>query len=236
MTHAAAVLACAAVTVTAIALGRRAGPHTAAETLGRRTVAALGISLWVVYVIYFLLPPHFDPATSLPFQLCDLAAAAAVLALLTARRAFITLVVFWGLALSSWGFITPILTQGPASARFWLFWLLHLLIVGAAFYFLVVHRYRPRARDLALAIGVSLTYGLLAFSANALFGSNYGFLGPTTPRNPTPLDYLGAWPLRALWITLLAIGAMTAVWAVLRTVPAATNDPDAPPQRRGPSP
>jgi uncharacterized membrane protein YwaF len=58
-----------------------------------------------------------------------------------------------------------------------------------------------------------------------IFGWNYGFLGEATPDVPTPVDMLGPYPLRIVWMIL--IGAMT---FVLMWLPFAAKRRRHPPQ------
>ncbi|GJQ30824.1 MAG: hypothetical protein HBSAPP03_27080 [Phycisphaerae bacterium] len=197
--HALCVAGFVLAVIVLLVAGRRAGPH---EPRARRVVVILLWLFIVVYNAYYLWPSRFDPAVSLPLQLCDLALLAAPLALAGVAWAR-PLLYFWGLLLSSQGFISPTVEVGPAHARFWLFWISHAVIVGGAVYDLVVLRYRPRFADFAWAYGAGVAYILAMFEFNRRTGFNYGFVGSSTPGAPTLLDHLGPWPGRVLWMILL---------------------------------
>ncbi|MGQ0538935.1 MAG: TMEM164-related integral membrane acyltransferase, partial [Gemmatimonadaceae bacterium] len=115
--------------------------------------------------------------------------------------------------------LTPDLESGPAKHAFWIFWLMHVLIVGGAVYALVVRGYRPTRRDCGFAIAVGWLWLAIVFGLNLLTGENYGYLGPAKPSQPTLIDVLGPWPLRVLWMGLLGTAAMALLqlpWAARR--------------------
>ena len=190
--------------------------------MGPRLDRAVSIAIVLAYLTvnaWWLYPAHIEPGNSLPIQLCDLAALSAALAFLTGKRIFRALLYFWGIGLSTQGFITPTTEHGPEHGEFWMHWINHGAVVGAAVYDLIVRRYRPTWRDWRTAIIVSLVYLTLIFLLNMIQGWNYAFVGNHKPEQPTLIDHLGAWPLRVLWIALIAAGAMTLLmipWEIAR--------------------
>jgi hypothetical integral membrane protein (TIGR02206 family) len=170
-------------------------------------------------IIYWALPPRLNINESLPFQLCDLAGIIAGLAMLFRPRAFHTLLYFWGLALSTQSFITPILhvDEGPVTLRFWLFWLTHLQIIGSAVYDLVVGGYRPTWRDYLVAFGCTAAYAALATAVNLSLDTNYGYLGSKLPEAGTALDFLPPWPLRPFGLALVAAVWLAVFWLIWPT-------------------
>ena len=206
--------ACVALMVGACRLGWlwRAGPREAA--LRRRWGWAIVVAK-VADTTYQMSPGRFTPGSSLPIQLCDLAAVAAAVAMLTQRREWRTLLYFWGIGLSTQALVTPTLEGGPASPSFWLFWTTHLMIVGSAVYDLVVLGYRPHWRDFALAWGVTVLWVLAVMAVNLPTGFNYGFLGREAPGRATLIDRLGPWPQRVFLVSGIVTGwyaVMTAAW------------------------
>lgn len=172
----------------------------------------VGVNLWSL--VYWLEPARYDVRTSLPLQLCDLACLLAPLVFLAGWRWARTMVYFWGLTLSTQAFVTPILTTGPSDMAYWVFWLVHLSIVGSAAYDMTVRGYRPGVRDLGVAIGASLVYLGIVLSVNAWLDANYGYVGRSVPGNPTIVDRLGAWPLRVVWLVCIGILGMIVLWAI----------------------
>lgn len=217
-THAAAAAVCAAILVVLIFAGRRASPPR--ERLGRHVAGWISLGVWLVANVYWCVPPQLDVARSLPLHLCDVAGVIAPISMLSEKRWPRVLMYFWGLLLSSQGFIQPTLTAGPATFEFWLFWATHLIIVGSAIYDIAVRRLRLTRRDLAFALAASWAYAVPIFIFNwaAVFvfkwsdAFNYGYVGPKLPSNGTILNALGSWPLRALWLALIGSAAMIAAY------------------------
>lgn len=169
-------------------------------------------ALWISYQAYDFTQHGFDPRYTLPLQMCDVATVIAALVFVRPSRRLQSLAYFWGLALSTQAIITPDLAGGPTSLSFWAFWLYHLFVVGAGVYVVAVQRFRPEWSDLRFALLTGVLYAAGIFAIDAAFGLNYGYLGRGTPSRPTLLDVLGPWPLRVVFMVLLAAGAMTVLW------------------------
>lgn len=211
--HALTVLACFAAMAAASGLGR-SWRGTDRERRFCTTWAWAVLAFQTAVSIYWLLPANFDLNYSLPLQLCDLAAFVAPLALLTQRRPLRTLLYFWGIGLSTQAFFTPIVTTGLASLHFWLFWIGHVVIVGSAIYDVAVRGYRPGLRDLAFASAFSVALTLAMVALNIALGSNYLYVGDSSPENPTLVDKLGPWPLRIIPMMALGLTVYLIIWAV----------------------
>lgn len=212
--HLAASTASALAILGLILLGRRWR-----GSLGERRIRiawSASIVLFQVYVVaWFLLPANFDPGESFPLHLCDLAAWVAPFALIGRWRAARAILFFWGLGLSSQAFITPTLTAGLDSPRFWIFWIQHIQIVGSAIYDMVVGGFIPRWRDFWIATAANVAYAVVILPLDVLYGLNYGYVGPSLADRPTIVDRLGSWPLRIIWIAALAEGVMALLVLIL---------------------
>ncbi len=217
-THCAMLLLCAGGWLLAIRAARRRR-GTPRE---RRFRLAFGRSILLLnaaWLAWKVTPGRFDLADSLPLHLCDAAWMAAAWSLLSGgdpRRLRHQLVYYWGLGLSPLGLLTPDLDAGPATIGFWVFWIRHWQIVGAALVNLAAFRVRPSWRAFLGACAVTAALVAPVTLLNAACGTFYFYTGPSLPGNPTPLDLLGRWPLRILWIVLL-----TALLFFLMTLPAA---------------
>lgn len=160
---------------------------------------------------YYLLPGQGGIKYSLPLQLCDLAAVAAVWALWTYSSTAFALTYFWGLTLTSQAFISPALT-GPdfPSLQFLSFFGMHSLVLWAAIYLIWGAGLRPDWRSYRVAVLVTIGWGVVMFGFNQLEGTNYGFL-TAKPLAASLLDVLGPWP----WY-LLSEGILgAAAWALI---------------------
>ncbi len=183
-------------------------------------VAALAAALWIGIVLWGFAPGRYDPRWSYPINICDLVALVTPIAFVRPHRNWHALLYFWGLSLSTQAVLTPDLVSGPSTLAFWIFWLLHVLIVGGAVYILVVRGYRPTWRDCFFAIGMAWVWLALIFTLNWATGYNYGYVGNAKPSQPSLIDYLGPWPLRVVWMGLLGSAAMLILqlpWAVHRS-------------------
>lgn len=212
----AVVVVFAVVMVVLCRVGRRLGERE------RRFRTALGIvtlAISLLIAAWYALHERFDPSWMLPLHICDLAGFIAPLALLTRWRPARIVTYFWAFGLTTQGFITPIVAEGPDSVRFYAFWLNHAIVVGCAIYDLVVARLRPTGRDLLATLAGTLAYAGAIFLLNRALDWNYLFLGPSKPGATTIIDALGPYPLRVAWIILLAGLAMSLAylpWAILR--------------------
>lgn len=184
-----------------------------------KRAATLYLLLWIAVHGWWLLPANFNPARSLPLNICDIVTFLTPLALIWHKRELIALLYFWGIGFSLQGLLTPDLGLGLLSPWFWLFWLDHAVIVGTAVYMVVVHRFRPTRRDYGLAVRAGLLYLICVFPINAIFGFNYGYLGNSRPSQPTLIDWLGSWPWRVGYMVVLAclgMALLLAPWEWMR--------------------
>ncbi len=169
---------------------------------------------------WWLLPNNRSWEKSLPFALCDLAAWTAGLALVTQHQRLRCLLYYWGLCLSSQALLTPILKDGNgmATVRYWFFFIGHTNIVGAAWYDLIVRRFRPTWADWRFTILATMSYVAAIVPLNIGLNVNYGFMGPTD-NQPGIVAFLPHWPWRVHGViaggfTLFTLA--TIPWAIAR--------------------
>lgn len=217
--HWAAVAACVLAVAAVISVGRAvrpAAPSPPADPYtvdpAGRVLGALALAHWLAQQAWWNIPARFDAHQSLPLHVCDLNGLIAALALLTGRRWLTAVLYFWGLGLSTQAFCTPVVRWGPLVTEFWLFWESHTLIVGAAAYVLLVRRFRPRGRDLGVALGAMAVYAAVMLPIDLALGWNYGYIGNTVPDQPTIIDRLGPWPLRLVPMAALTVLVMVLLW------------------------
>jgi hypothetical integral membrane protein (TIGR02206 family) len=198
-------------TALACSVGTRLRGTMRLRTL-ERTAGVFMLVLWGVSVTYWLLPANYTIDEALPIHMCDLTGLIAPLVLLTRRRFLRALLYFWGIGLSIHGMLTPVLEDGPASLRFWLFWLTHASIIGTAIYDLIAHAYRPAWRDCVFAIAACAVWLATVLVVNLSLDVNYGYVGNTTPDRPTVIDNLGPWPQRVFMMTGAVLGLFVTMW------------------------
>lgn len=211
--HGVVVLVCAGVMAGAALWGRSMG--VGAERSLRRTIA-LTTLVWqgLINSWWMFLAPA-GAGDPWPLHVCDIAALLGGVSMLPSmggQRWMRTVLYFWGIALSTQAFVTPVLTVGLSSPAFWSFWVGHTQIVGIAVYHVVVGRYRPAWRDVRFVAGLSVGYAMLVTPMNIELETNYGYIGPSLPDKPTLVDALGPWPRRIYWMILIGLAAQVAAW------------------------
>jgi hypothetical integral membrane protein (TIGR02206 family) len=172
---------------------------------------------WSVFVLVFqamaqrwwFLPEHFAPRDSLPLHMCDIVIWFTPFALIWRRRLAMALMYFWGVGLSVNAFFHPVLFEGSAQAKFWLYWVGHTQIVGTGIYVVAVMRFRPGLADLWAAVAVLLIYTALLLPLDYVMDFDYGYLGP----NSDVVGILGPWPVRVVFLLLLEVFAFAVLWA-----------------------
>jgi hypothetical integral membrane protein (TIGR02206 family) len=210
-THAAVLAAVFVGTALACTVGvqRR---DTVALRRGERVAGVVVLGLWAAWFGFGLLPANYKSQEALPLHVCDITGLAAPLVLLTRVRLLRALLYFWGLGLSIHALITPTIEEGPLYVAFWLFWFIHVAIIGTAVYDVVVRRYRPTFRDMTVAIAACAIFLCVVIPVNLTLHANYGYVGNTTPDRPTAIDALGAWPLRVYKMFAGVIVLFFAMW------------------------
>lgn len=198
---------------------RRRRLRLTADPEGARMDVQLSVVLLVVWILeqaIEFLPARFSIHESLPFHICDVTALVAPFAVRAVRRWPRAMLYYWGLALSSQAVLQPDLTQGPARAAFWVFWIPHGGIMVAAVYDLVGRAYRPTWPDYGWVCATLAVYVAAVLPIDLWLGVDYGFVGDVAGG---PIDFLGPWPLRvykAATAVAFTLALMTAAWPVAR--------------------
>ncbi len=180
-----------------------------------------------------LWPSRFSFQTSLPLHICDIVMFIAPAALVLRWRRLRSIAYFWGLGLSSISFIFPDLKFGPADFQFWVFWIAHATIVGAALYDVTGRGFRPNWRDWRFAVKAAIVYVIIIFPIDALLHLDYGYIGKNPDGQKSPADFLGPWPLRVPLMVMMGITVMLlllAPWVIGRKMGEKQSDetpPDA---------
>lgn len=208
--HGVVVAVLAVVAVALVGLGR-AQRGTLAQYRTSRVFAVVFAVFLVPLELYWMLPSQWGLGYSLPLQLCDLAAMAAVWALWSHSPTAFALTYFWGLTLTVQAFVTPEVNGADFPALgFIMFFGLHCLVVWAGVYLTWGVGLHPDWRGYRVAVAATLVWGVVMFVFNRAMGTNYGFLN-AKPLAGSLLDVLGPWP----WYLLseLVLGAV--VWALI---------------------
>jgi hypothetical integral membrane protein (TIGR02206 family) len=140
-----------------------------------RSLGMYILALCLAYNAYYFLPSNFRWDTSLPLHVCDLLGLVAAFALIKSTRTARALLYFCALGLASQAIITPTGNQDVATARFWLYWLLHGGILSASLYDILVRKFRPTATDLRLALALDALYVVVIVPLDLLTGWTNSF-------------------------------------------------------------
>ena len=170
--------------------------------LERLMVAALLLG-WPLSMYAHHVLGDFSRQNALPIHLCDVAAYAGAVALLTRSRLAAEICYFFGLTGTLQGLFTPALREDFPHVRFIAFFVVHSAVVITALYVVTGLRLTPRARAPMRMMGWLLLYAAVAGTINALIRTNYGFLFQKPP-SPSLLDVLGPWPLYILSLIAVA--------------------------------
>ncbi len=218
LVHAAVVVMTAATVTALVVVGRRCRDTQHSQRCDN-LVAGVALLCWVMANGWSLLPRNLAVANSIPLHVSDVVGLCVPLALTVGWRLPRAIVYFWGFGLTTQAYISPTLTDGPATVAFWMFWLGHLAILAGAVYDIAVRHYRPTWPDFRLSLLALICYAAIIVPLNMLLNVNYGYLGEASPDQPTLLLYLGPWPLRLLPMTALATLALAIpmlAWVLLR--------------------
>ncbi len=173
------------------------------------------LAAWILNTGYWMMPARFSLDGSLPIHFCNMANVFGALAILRGIHLFRGVIYFWS-GLYLWAFFTPTVSTDPSDWGFWIFWTYHAFIILAFAYIFGGDRFRPSFRDLLHSSLFTLGYVVLLTVLNAIAGWNYGFLGNHVPSAPTPVELLGPYPLRILWMILAGAAVFTALWLPFR--------------------
>jgi hypothetical integral membrane protein (TIGR02206 family) len=138
--------------------------------------AAMLVFNYVGYEIYLATTEGLAWRKALPFQLCDWAMIAIVVALLTGRNRWLEVAYFWGIGGTLQAIITPDLKSAFPDIRFLTFFIAHSGIVVAIAFMMIMKRFRPHWISIVRVFAWSELYFVLTITVDLLTGENYGFL------------------------------------------------------------
>lgn len=170
-----------------------------AESSRRSIARVLGIFMFLtclVYNGYYFTPSTFDPALSLPLQMCDVLAILSALVMFNPFRTGVTFLAVSGIVFPAQAILTPTGEHDPAHLRFWLYWLLHGGIVACTLFAIIAYKPALGFKSFRAVLAVDLAYMAITLGINILFGWNYAYIGDSLPNGDTIIQRLGPWPQR----------------------------------------
>jgi hypothetical integral membrane protein (TIGR02206 family) len=146
------------------------------ERIIARLFAATLVFNYIGYEIYLATIEGLAWQKALPFQLCDWAMVAIVVALLTGRNRWLEVAYFWGIGGTLQAIITPDLKYPFPDIRFLTFFIAHSGIVVAIAFMMIVKKFRPHWISIVRVFAWSELYFVVAIVVDLLTGENYGYL------------------------------------------------------------
>ena len=181
---------------------KKRSPETQYKT---GVVIASIISISVVsYTIIKLIDGTFNIEKDLPLQLCNFLGLTIPIFAIYRKYWMYEILVFWILAGTAQGVLTPDLNEGFPHYRFFKYWIEHAGLVLYIIYASSVYQMRPKFKSVFKAFGAIQIYLVIILGVNAALDSNYLFL-MRKPENTSLLDVLGDWPYYILVEELLVV-------------------------------
>jgi hypothetical integral membrane protein (TIGR02206 family) len=141
---------------------------------------------------------------NLPLQLCDWVVIATAVALVGRRRLPYELAYFWGMAGTLQAVLTPDIAADFPDPGFLIFQVMHGGVIVSNLFLTFGLGFRPTLRSVPRAWLWANVYGAVAWIANLLLGTNYGYLRHK-PDHASLLDWLGPWPYYLLSLEALSL-------------------------------
>ena len=136
---------------------------------------------------------NYNITTDLPLYLCSLIAL--LIPLFTYYRKFwmFEILLFWIIAGTSQGVITPDIPTGFPAFDYFRYWVVHLGLLIIIFYAVFVFKMKPRFRSVFKSFFALQIYVVFVVIINYILNANYFYLNEK-PQSASVLDYLGEWP------------------------------------------
>jgi hypothetical integral membrane protein (TIGR02206 family) len=146
------------------------------ERIVAQLFALLLLFNYVGFEIYLAATEGLSWQKALPFQLCDWAMVAIIVALLTGRERWLEVAYFWGIGGTLQAILTPDLKYAFPHIRFLTFFIAHSGIVVAIAFMMIVKKFRPHWVSIIRVFAWSELYFVLTITVDLLTGENYGYL------------------------------------------------------------
>jgi hypothetical integral membrane protein (TIGR02206 family) len=218
-----AVLAVTALLSWALIVLVRRPPARRRRLLVRAALAFVLLGLTATFLVYAGVRGDLRWWDFVPLQLCDMAIFVGAYALISLRRLAAEVLYFWAGAGTLIAMLTPDLANGFPSWEFVFFFGLHAAVIVSALVLAFGFGLAPRRHSAWRVLALTNVYALLVGAVNVATGSNFMYLR-AKPQQPSPLDWLGPWPLYLLGGEALALVLFLALEALaLRYTPPSSS-------------
>ena len=169
-----------------------------------KTLGAFVSLTIVVFHAYYMSLGNYDVSRDLPLFLCSFLAL--IIPVFTHFRKYwmYEILIFWVIAGTSQGVITPDIAIGFPSFDYFRYWIVHLGLLMIMFYATLVLKMRPQFKSVFKSFMALQVYMLILMGVNYLLKANYSYLNKK-PESASVLDYLGDWPYYLLIVEAFLI-------------------------------
>jgi hypothetical integral membrane protein (TIGR02206 family) len=147
---------------------------------------------------------------SLPLHACGMAVYLTSITLITKRQLPFEIAYFWGLGGTTQAILTPALTEGFPSVRFFNFFIAHGTIIVGVLVAVFGLKMRPRLKGLWITYALTWTLVFVVGGLNALLDANYMFVC-SPPDGISPFYFL-PWPWYLLFQGIFALIVFTILY------------------------
>ncbi|WP_422121982.1 TIGR02206 family membrane protein [Planococcus sp. X10-3] len=186
------------------------------KSLGKRSRSFQSLR-WVLFSLLVLCETSYQywaisndiwyAAGHLPLHLCGVASLTAMIGLVTLRKSWIQIAFFIGIVPSFLALVTPDMPYDYHHFRFWVFFILHMVIPWASLLLALSNPGLISFRSVLKVFGLLVAYAIvIGFLINPLIGANYLYLAQL-PTADTLLHFFGdgIWYYLNLGITALLL-------------------------------
>jgi hypothetical integral membrane protein (TIGR02206 family) len=166
---------------------------------------AVFISVSVIaFHSYSIVTTDYNIRTDLPLYLCSLLGI--IIPMFTYYRKYwmFEILVFWILAGTLQGVMTPDIAEGFPSLDYFRYWIVHLGLLIVIVYNIVVFKLRPQFKSIFKSFLALQLYVVMMIVINYILDANYFYLN-RKPESASLLDYFGEWPYYIVVAQLIII-------------------------------
>ena len=166
---------------------------------------AVLVSLTVIlFHLYYISLGNYNLTTDLPLYLCSLLALFIPYFTYYRRYWMYEILVFWIIAGTLQGVITPDIAEGFPSFDYFRYWVVHLGLLIIIFYATFVFKMKPKFKSIFKSILALQLYVVMIVLINYVLDANYFYLNEK-PQAASLLDYFGKWPFYIVVAQLILV-------------------------------
>jgi len=173
---------------------------------------AIFVSLSVLtFHLYHICFESYNVKTDLPLYLCSLIALLIPIFSYYRKYWMFEILVFWIIAGTLQGVITPDIAIGFPSLDYFRYWTVHLGLLAIIFYAVFVFEMAPKFKSIFKSFFALQLYVVFIVVLNFLLDANYFYLNQK-PVSASLLDYFGVWPYYIIVTQLIIIPLFSIIY------------------------